>query len=675
MSTPPTSPSTLELDRSGPPPWLILLIPALVALAAFAQIWGAGFVYDDLELLDRNPAMSDWATIWRAFTEPFWSLAGFQDVYAGYYRPIGGASFVLLHQLGDGSPTAFHAASTLFHAGSAALVAALALALGGSRAVALIAGLAFALSGAHVEAVAWASALPDLLATFFSLIALLSFVRGRLIFCLLALALAALAKEAAYATWLLILGATLLGSTRLPLPPRSWTLLGLTAVAALVYVLRGLAFGDGGFDAAAGLDKQLTFAQLSRSHELSLAVGLIARYVGFLFYPVESRPFRPLRLDQDPSDLALGGVAVIGAALAIAAAAFWFLRGRRSPFVLIGLGLMFGGLAPVLNTNSIGRFPFEERFAYLSSAGWALLIGWLLVALHKRLAAKRPWENATAAVGGLAAFLLAVNLMPIIKVTPRWADNEGFARWSTEVSPETMTPWLLAGLATLERAQSLPQGSAERAEVAEESFQFFQRSLEIDVNEVLVAAHEREAGNVGLGNALYTAGDYQTAQKVFEETLKGWPYAQEAHFGLSNCLLFEADIIYQRGATLQDPVAQRQAIEQVLERADRALVHADQATRGIRTLGAFYHNRSVARYWIARLRDPNAFGPAEDDASKAVAMAPEEYLFVTHLAEIQFLRNRLPEMRETLEAYLRAVPDSPFRAEVEATLAGFPQNG
>jgi len=160
---------------------------------------------------------------------------------------------------------------------------------------------------------------------------------------------------------------------------------------------------------------------------------------------------------------------------------------------------------------------------------------------------------------------------------------------------------------------------------------------------------------------------------VFEETLKGFPYSQEAHFGLSNCLLHQADVTFARNAASPDPQVQQAAVETVLSLADRALVHADQAVNGSRRLGAFYHNRSVARYWIARLRDPSQMDAAEQDARTAVSLQPGLYVHLTHLTEILFLRGKMTELRDVLEAYLNEIPDTPYRSEIEAVLAGFVQ--
>lgn len=657
--TDPTPAPSLEPPRL---PWWAVLLPSLLALLLFAPVWSAGFVYDDIDLLERNPTLGEWSTILEAFRRPFWELAGFEQSNTGYYRPVGATAFVLLHKLGGGDAQAYHLASTLFHAASAALVVLLALGLRVPRWAALLAGLVFACSGTHVEAVAWASALPDLLATFFSLIALNFWVRGRGLLALPALLLAMLSKEAAYATWLLLVGVTLLRSKTLLLPRVPIAALTLILTAALVYFARWQAFDS----LAAGFDKQITHAFLDPTHERLLATGLVARYLGFLLLPLESRPFRPLELDVVPRSWELGGIGGIGIAAMLFALVIWLLRGRRSPTILIGLGLTFAALAPVLNPSAIGRFPFEERFAYLSSAGFAIVFAVVLCWLLQRTADRLPLR---AGLGVLALAWFGLNVTTVARTVPHWQDNETFARWATEVSPETMTPWLLAGQATLQRAQQLPPGSKQRSDVADEAFDFFQRSLEVNVDDVLVAAHEREAGNVGQGDALYTGGDLRVAEQVYQKTLEGYPLAQFAHLGLSNIYLTRADEIFQRSAQLKDPQARRQAEIELLGFAEMALTHSSQSLQGEIRLPAMYFNRSMAHYWKGLLQDRAALTAAEADARRANAMEPTSFEYVLHLLEVLYLRNEPEQMAKVLEAYLQAVPNAPDRAELEQQIA------
>jgi len=640
---------------------LVLLLPALLGLLLFSSTWSAGFVYDDIELLAANPRLDNWSTALETFGEPFWTLVPtFSESHVGYYRPVPGALFVVLHKLGGGDAQIFHVVNTLVHALSSLLVAGLALSIFRSRAGALAAGLAFALAGSHVEAVAWASALPDLLATCLSLGALWAWVRGRLVLATLLLLAAMLSKESAYATWLLLIGVTVLRSSspRLQLPRASLAFLALFGVGILVYALRWQAFGN----SAAGFDLQPTHHGLNNATQLAISFGLVARYLGFLVLPLESRPFRPLRLDVGATDAELVVPAVAGILCLVVAAGLWLRYGRRSPAILIGLGILFAGLVPVLNTTTIGRFPFEERFAYLSSVGVSLLIGALLEARSSRLGPPPlRWL-------GIAVIFAAAHLPTTLRITPKWAQNESFALWTTQVSPETMTPWLLAGNAILQRAQTMPQGSQQRQVAADQAFDLYQKSLEINVNEVLVASYEREMGNVGLGDSLFVAGDFKTAESVYRETLRGYPTSQPANIGLARSLLSKADVAYNQLGFAQTADEQNRLIADLTAFANEALRYCQQGVVGHRRSAAGHHYASVAHYWLARFYDESAWTQAEREAAMARQLEPANTEFFLHQVELMYLQGKPVEFKRLLEEFLRDHPSTPIRKDIEDML-------
>ena len=140
--------------------------------------------------------MQSWKGVFEAFQIPYWQISGDERVSAGYYRPMGGALLVLLYQIGDGSPFLFHLASIFLHGACSVLVASLALRLSWPTTAAWAAGLLFAVHGAHVEAVAWISAIPDLLATMFSLLAIRQWISGGFVWAAVWLGCGLISKEA-----------------------------------------------------------------------------------------------------------------------------------------------------------------------------------------------------------------------------------------------------------------------------------------------------------------------------------------------------------------------------------------------------------------------------------------------------------------------------------------------
>lgn len=132
------------------------LLPALIAVAVFANILGNRFVYDDVwkmgQLLGSPPSF------WRLLQQPRGLTHAFHWLDQALW--------------GDWAP-GFHLTSLLLHALAAALAGLAAFAVARSRRVAALTGLLFAVHPVHVEAVASFANRKDLLAMIFAASALI----------------------------------------------------------------------------------------------------------------------------------------------------------------------------------------------------------------------------------------------------------------------------------------------------------------------------------------------------------------------------------------------------------------------------------------------------------------------------------------------------------------------
>ncbi len=170
----------------------------LIALLAYSNILTAYFLSDDFAQIGK---------VYEGDLSVTWGRS-----HGGFFRPLFILSYFLDAQLWGLNPPGFHLTNVALHATNAFLVTAFAARLiresartkNETRFVALAAGLIFLLHPSHTEAVAWISGRADLLATCFSLLALLAFevfTRTRRITLLLlsfvAFTLALLSKEAA----------------------------------------------------------------------------------------------------------------------------------------------------------------------------------------------------------------------------------------------------------------------------------------------------------------------------------------------------------------------------------------------------------------------------------------------------------------------------------------------
>ena len=135
------------------------------------------FVYDDVYQIALNPHVHSWRFFPVYFTQSVWSqVTGSTD---NFYRPF----FLLwlrINYLAFGDePAGWHLTAVLVHLLATVLVHRLARALGTGRIAAFLAAIVFGLHPIHLEAVAWASGVTESLASTFFLAALVTYVQWK----------------------------------------------------------------------------------------------------------------------------------------------------------------------------------------------------------------------------------------------------------------------------------------------------------------------------------------------------------------------------------------------------------------------------------------------------------------------------------------------------------------
>ena len=91
-----------------------MLILLVVVSYLPAMLWG-GFVWDDVDHIPGEPALRDWAGLWRIWFVP-------SEVQEPHYRPLTYTSFWLEHKLWGSEPTGYHVVNVLLHAANTVLL-------------------------------------------------------------------------------------------------------------------------------------------------------------------------------------------------------------------------------------------------------------------------------------------------------------------------------------------------------------------------------------------------------------------------------------------------------------------------------------------------------------------------------------------------------------------------
>lgn len=673
-----------------------LLVPALLGMALFVPILGGDFVYDDRSLISLNPTMQDWSVLGKAFTTPYWELVDESRFGSGFYRPLGAATLGTLWQLGSGSPGVFHFTSLLLHAACASAVASLGLALGWRKSAAAAAGILFAVHGSHAEPVAWISGIPELLATLFCLLGLRSLALGQSARTALWLLAAMLCKEVAIGVWLLAMAITLLRpkanatstatsskstanfSTQTAAQlsatdlgeeksPRWPTFLALSAAALAVYGLRCLAFDS----PTAGFDRVNTFHGLEQSEQIRLSFSLIGRYLAFLIWPWPHMPFRPLGLSDAASATRLW-IGIAGGLVSLVALGVW-LRHRKNTTLLFALGLLFAGLIPVMNTQALGQYPFEERFLYLPSAGFALL----MVVLLQRLP-KQSWAWAAMAL------LVVPHAYSAHVGSKHWNSEETLFSWARETEPNAVTGHIEYGRLMLEKAQTAVD-DLQRNRFTDYALNAYQESLAVDPDLYFVTSVEREKGNLGLGDALYLEQDFAGAEAVYRRTVDHYKFSPIGYLGLANCraqiaighgqtghvvlansvmadalILFETAL--QQDEHLEAAVLGKASALLSLGRNEEALSSFERALLANPALEAALFGKANTLVSLGRLDQALAF------ATGIFSQQPTSLEAALLLLDVQMQMKRVDLAIRTLDYFLEQAPGHPQRDMVQQTV-------
>lgn len=429
------------------------VIAAAVALVVALPALRNGFAIDDFYLVVDNAAVHSLRTVPRLFAEPWGNGAGHDAMYtrvnAASYRPVTSTLFAVEYSLFGARAAPFHATSALLHALVAALVTLLCATLLGSTRGGLIAGLVFAAHPVHSEVIAAVTYQTTLCEALFSLVALVVFGRvlaraGRAH----AAELVALATLPALALW------SKEEAVTLPLLALAWALLSRPpgwrrALVAGVVPMALSTIAALAARAAIVAPSGITFfGDAPRFTIVRTMLATIALYLELLIAPVRLCVFYDWFIV--PFETAWSARVLVGAAIVVVFIAVLVVSMRRAPLVALGLAWLALPLGVVLQIVPILNVA-AERFLYLPSLGFCLVVAWLLLRLSPRAA------DALVAVVVVA---LAARTMARL---PAWHDDRTLNRATAADFPETPIPWM--NLAQLDERDG--HVDAARAELQE----------------------------------------------------------------------------------------------------------------------------------------------------------------------------------------------------------------
>ncbi len=400
-----------------------------------------GWVFDDWEEFVDNKLIHSWSFVWSSFIYDSW---WFKDPHnlpqSVYYRPLENAWFAANAWLFGMHPAAWHLAKIALHIVAVVLCFRVAQMIAGDVETGLLAAAIFGLMPAHVEAVVWASSIPEPLTAVFELGALVCLIgrkpgrwsRG-LLFALALYAGALLTHETAILFPLIVAAYVFLiecGSDE----PRQTLLSRVVAtirvaapfaLLAIVYLCVRVAVL--GRKYAFSLPHPVTVDEVrgwrlpvphpgTVSYILTLPSVLLT-YLGVLTVPGMAGPVHAVDWVTRASPLVFVTAAALVILVACASVLAWRSSDRRVYLFCAAVGLL--PLAPAMQLNSIWAL-VQDRYLYMSSFGWSLAFA----VAATRLASRSP--RARTAVATAMAVLLAGYMLTAIQAEHYWHDDVSF---------------------------------------------------------------------------------------------------------------------------------------------------------------------------------------------------------------------------------------------------------
>ena len=440
------------------PRWKNAAVPAALLVTTFLAYAGTlsfGFVFDDNAGILRNESIQSWRYVPRYFNSHVWSYL-YPHLLSNYYRPLFLLWLRLNHAAFGLHPWGWHLTSVALHLGVTYLVYRLGLRLTRDVWMASSAALVFGLHPVHIEAVAYVSAVPELLCTLLMLGSLLVWLgardvqppRTRLALSLALYASALLAKESA-----MMLPAFV--ALYAGLHPendggeRGFPKRLLRAVASLApFLAVTLAYVPLRVLALKGFAHTVTPVGL-RTEVLTIP-SVLTFYLRLLIWPLRLSCYYDMPYVSEFGFREFV-VPLFATVLAVAGLAAWYVStrhwSRAEARILSYTGLWTAlALLPVLNFRLLPEGEIaHDRYLYLPSVGFSILLALALrQVFHFRGAAhRRAWT------AGSAVFICVGLGYSTVRQSLYWADDLSLYYRAYQIAPGNVsaTTSLAAALA------------------------------------------------------------------------------------------------------------------------------------------------------------------------------------------------------------------------------------
>lgn len=471
-----------------------LIFGAFVALgfAVYGYSLNNDFVlWDDTMVIYNNPIIREISP---------WSIKeAFTTFDPELYVPFTVLSYQMDYLIGGREPLMFHLGNLLLHIINATLVTAILFSLLRKKTLAVLFGIIFLVHPLNTEAVVWASARKDVLASAFFLGSILLYIRSR----------QRRGKQAYILSIILALFALLSKISAVSLPivlllidyVQRRKLDARLALDKLPYFLLSCIFGI-----VAIFGKTEVAAESTLSDKIIMAGKSTVFYLEKFLLPVHLSPMYPYNgaISLTSADFFIPWIILI---LLIAATLF-SLRFTRT--IVFGASLFLVTLAPsFINFAKGGQFYIaSDRYTYLSLLGIFAIIIWLYGFFEKGLR-ESARKNLRYIAGAACCLLICVYSVSAFKQSLVWRNSFTLFEHVLALDPDTVGAHNNLGVLYLQLKQY------------DKAMEHFNAANAI-----------RPTADVygGIGNLEFKRGNYERALEAFDTALSLNPGYPPVHY-------------------------------------------------------------------------------------------------------------------------------------------------
>lgn len=461
--------------------FLQMIVVVLVSFAVYFKALYNGFVYDDNFEILANPWIQNVKYLSEIFSKSSWDFITDPTLghTSNYYRPLAHVIRMFNYYVFGLKPWGFHLVNILFHSGNTVLVFMIASRLLRERefstattpsplssaflSAPFIAALFFAVHPIHSEAVTWIACVPEVSFTLFFLLSFYFYMRSAMedkdntllnALSIGSFFLAGLCKETALTLpVILIFYDNAFRKTGKRISSYIWRYIPYFIIAGICLALRYNALKGFAPDEMKGLSTYLNVINV---------FPLFIEYLKDLCFPIDLNLWHTFR----PIETLFNATGMLSFAVTVAYLVTVFFAWKKNKTAFFCLILIVVPLLPVFYIKGLSGKPYAERYLYLPSVGFVILIGMFFSWLKKRT------SRHSFAIIAVATLLTGLCSIQTIIRSQVWKNNILLFSDTVKKSPEAEDPngWL--GFALMEAGRD------------DEAIEQFRNTLKLNPNSV-----------------------------------------------------------------------------------------------------------------------------------------------------------------------------------------------